>query len=428
MFLIPHWMRYYYVDWLRFRRTVLRGIRPKNEIKMRFRDAAILIFLFSFMLFTGCSKSSDPTTPDGDSNVVNYHRLVGLYTTTFDFENLQTETLKNTDLIEGKYFSAWLPIPVVKVNSYNNQTGVIDFDMTITNCYTRAAYDPRAIVYTEDEGRFLQNYDGWTTMFKYQGSLIANPYLAFAKDDPDREFAPKTEYTANFKMYIPPGKDYIDYAIDVNYPNHCAEPYEINGFKQDVINPVLKSSTFVEINVTDWDNDITMVYLRCPEITGYPYSSFSRVIGNTWGLTLVNRKAAPAKKYLAMLVASSKNSGNVFATNVVSITISPDTTPPKWVSAVGITDVSAGDSGATVFWNMAVDPPNPPPIYYLLYVDTDPNPWDQVPVVRFWHNPYTFTELQNGITYYFGIRTMDSAVPPNIDTNEVVLSATPHVQ
>jgi len=394
--------------------------------KKRFNNASIPIFFLAFLLLTGCSKGSNPTTPGGESVVVNYHKLVGVYTATFDFEKLTCETQKNEELIDKKFFTIWLPVPAVKVNSYYNETGVVDFDMEITNPSRVDAYDPRVVVYADNEGRYLQNFDGWTRLFIHKGGWLANPYIAFAKDDPERKFVKKTTYTANFQMYLPPGTNTMNFSIDINYPRHCAEPYEVCDYTQDVINPQIKSSTFIEINARDWDDDITDIYLRCPEVTGYQYVSFSQVIGDTWGLTLINRQGAPAGKYLAMLFAKSKNSGLVFAATVVTVAISRDTVPPKWVSVAGITDVSAGNGQVTVFWNMAVDPPNPPPIYYLLYMDTDDSPWDQTPVVRFWHNPYTFTGLENGKTYYFGIRTMDSAGPPNIDTNNIVLSAVPH--
>jgi hypothetical protein len=112
-------------------------------------------------------------------------------------------------------------------------------------------------------------------------------------------------------------------------------------------------------------------------------------------------------------------------TNTVVLSATPgDVTPPDWTSTVGITNTLQGNEKVTVYWGTATDRFNQP-VEYLLYADDDNDPWDQVPVIRSNNNPYTFTGLTDGQTYWFGVRCRDSHVPPNVDTNNVVMSSIP---
>jgi hypothetical protein len=102
----------------------------------------------------------------------------------------------------------------------------------------------------------------------------------------------------------------------------------------------------------------------------------------------------------------------------------PDTTPPVWDSTVGVVSVVLYDLEVTVFWGTATDDESPP-VEYLVYKDTDNNPFDQEPVVKDNNDPYTFPNLESGTEYWFGVRCRDSAVPANIDTNNIVFSSIP---
>ncbi len=101
-----------------------------------------------------------------------------------------------------------------------------------------------------------------------------------------------------------------------------------------------------------------------------------------------------------------------------------DIAPPVWVDTVGITAATAGVGQVTVEWGTATDADSPP-VEYLVYVDTDTNPWDTQPIVRSTSDPYIADGLTVGDTYWFGVRCRDSANPANVDENTVVLSAVP---
>ena len=389
---------------------------------MRYINCKIILILI-FSILIGCSSgSNNPTTPDND---IGAHVLLGIWNISFDLDKMEASVERNKTLLPEKWIKIWLSDPSVTINSYNSENRIIDIDIEISNSSSMEAYDPRIIVYADKEGRMLLNPDQWTRAFAYVSGWLVNPFKALAIDDPDRRFASKTEQNTNMKIYLPEGITDINIAFDASYPLHCPEPYKFENFRHTVINPQFKSSCFIEVEVLDWQDNVSSVYLRCPEITSYPYSTFQKVIGNTWGMYLINKNSVPPGNYNGILIGLSSDTSTAILADRVTIKVAADTVPPQWVTTVGITNVAAGDGEATVYWNMAVDPPNPPPIYYLLFMDTDNNPWDKTPILRFWHNPYTFTGLTNGITYYFGIRSMDSAEVPNIDQNNIVMSAVP---
>jgi hypothetical protein len=98
-----------------------------------------------------------------------------------------------------------------------------------------------------------------------------------------------------------------------------------------------------------------------------------------------------------------------------------------WVDIAGVASVVPGDKEVRVYWEEAIDYQDPP-VEYLVYIDEDDFPWDTQPVVRQDTEPYMFTGLENGTTYRFGVRTRDSANPPNVDENDAVLSAIPQTK
>ena len=100
---------------------------------------------------------------------------------------------------------------------------------------------------------------------------------------------------------------------------------------------------------------------------------------------------------------------------------SPDTSPPVWDDTVGVTSVIPGEGTVTVQWGTATDAESPP-VEYLVYMDTDDDPWDQEPLIRPTNEPYTFDGLWTSIDYSFGVRCRDSVEIPNVDDNSVVMS------
>ena len=104
-----------------------------------------------------------------------------------------------------------------------------------------------------------------------------------------------------------------------------------------------------------------------------------------------------------------------------------DYMPPVWDTTTGVTSVVPGENQVTVIWGTATDAMTPP-VEYLVYIDEDEDPWDQSPVLKPSNDPHVFSNLDNGTEYWCGVRSRDSADPPNVEKNDVVISATPEGQ
>jgi len=96
--------------------------------------------------------------------------------------------------------------------------------------------------------------------------------------------------------------------------------------------------------------------------------------------------------------------------------------PPEWVASEGVASVVAGECAITVYWGEAIDYQDPP-VEYLVYMDSDSDPFDQDPIVRESNDPFTFTNLGIAEEYWFGVRCEDSANPPHRDDNSKVVGA-----
>ena len=123
---------------------------------------------------------------------------------------------------------------------------------------------------------------------------------------------------------------------------------------------------------------------------------------------------------LALLIGCS---GGGLPTQVQS-----DTKPPYWNDSDGVQYLKTGRGNVEVHWGFASDERNPP-VHYLVYMDTDDNPFDQVPIMVDENiHSYKFDGLVNGQDYWFGVRSTDSATPPNMDSNTNVMMTSPYNQ
>jgi hypothetical protein len=101
-----------------------------------------------------------------------------------------------------------------------------------------------------------------------------------------------------------------------------------------------------------------------------------------------------------------------------------DLQPPSWQFSIGIKSASPHEDSVTITWGAATDTKSPP-VIYLIYKDTDNNPWDQIPIEVTSNTHYEFTGLDSSTKYWFGVRCRDSAEVPNMETNNIILPATP---
>ena len=230
------------------------------------------------LLIVGCSSGNhNPITqsnPDGSQDIpssdISYdtssHKLIGLWSFSFDIESLTATIEPNRTLNTHYNVTSIVPPPRIVVNEYNPATNVIDIDVTIENDSIYDVYDVRAIIYTDDIGHMLLNPDAWTGLYEMPGGEIINPFVAYAKDQPNRIFESQSEYRENFLIYLPQNNREVQFAIEASYPGNCNEPYAFENFLQGILYENVGSQALVTVDVLDWQDDVDEVFLHCPDV------------------------------------------------------------------------------------------------------------------------------------------------------------------
>ena len=298
------------------------------------RNYCILtIMLITIGLLSACSlnKSSQVGMPDSspdefeqlsieDINYTNRTRL-GMWVVKFNLDDL-TATAFQIRNIESHYnVTLLLPQPEIQVTSYNPVSKTIEFDCTIHNALSLDWYDLRLIVYTADSDQELLNVDDWTEIYDIPVGGSINPFIAYAKDLPNRRFAKNSRLTENLLILLPEQDTEILITIDACAPRNCTEPYSIEGFSQDILVDYEDASAGIEVTVKDWQNDVDCVDLSCPEILGSQLGNFTQIKPEKWHLEIENVLGAKAGNYSLNIIAKSTNSGKIALHDIERITI-----------------------------------------------------------------------------------------------------------
>ena len=187
------------------------------------------------------------------------------------------------------------------------------------------------------------------------GGLIINPFKVYATEKNNRVFHAYSQHTENLKIYSPGGNTSVSFAIDVAWPGHCTEPYEIGNFHQETLldDPGATASIWVE--VFDWQNNVSSVSLFCPQITAETLVYFTQVDTTEFQLELVNIAGAVAGEYSGVIIA---NSSGIPLYDFVPIIVSVD------YNTIGLIQNDPGSfDGYTLFRQMTY------PTSYLIDMD-----------------------------------------------------------
>lgn len=332
-----------------------------------------VLWILFFLIVTGCSgKTADPIQPSGvlpdkpeapsmgieEPLAEALHELPGIKQDidsdkserillggwTMNF-NPETQTVSVEHLREAKWHfkvTGWLQPPNcsdcirVDINSYVDE--ILDVDVTIKNPSMYTPYDLRAIIF-DDGIHELLNADSWTELWDIPlVGFPINPFKAFAKDKPNRRFLPGDENaeTENLQIFCPDGNFAVQFAVDVSWPGNCAEPYSIENFIQtEPLHDFVGSQAVLEVDVLDWQDDVSQVTLQVVEIIGADPINFEQQSENTWSVTITNNTGAGVGEYTAIIKALSANSGDLALYNFDVVTVSsapdlcnPDNNPP----------------------------------------------------------------------------------------------------
>ncbi len=260
----------------------------------------------------------------------------------FDFESLGVNIIPARQADFHFNVTEYLHFPSAEITYYEPLTGMLSVNVTLANTLLLDGYDARLIIYSNDSGVTLMNPDDWTSLWDIADGADINPFKAYAQTEPQRTFASMHEFTEQLQFYMPSGVDYIDYAIDVSYPENCDEPYAIENFSQGILYDTANAETIIEVDVLDWQDDVDEVKLYCPAITNEIFVQFEQVGNSKWRLNLTNANGAAQGDYIAAIIATSENSNGLELYDLVKITVTEDT-QTEWTLLLYYTEDNLGD-------------------------------------------------------------------------------------
>ena len=284
--------------------THIRGILIIVERVMKISLIFLLVFLFSILNLAGCSSNkSNPVIPENQDNgldlpfiesdqTLSDHQLLGSFTATFNIESPGTadgpsacgagvppassavaptaSVTPTRHPLAHHNITDLIPTPLITINSWDPISETIDIGIQLHNPTWTSVYDVRLIIFTDPAGHLLTNDDNWTPLWDIPLGQIANPFKAYAKNQPNRIFTGETFHSENFKIKCPNNNFSIQFAIDASFPDNCEDPYEIRNFEQGFLFENTGSSTTISLDILDWQEDVSSVKLSCQQITGQP--------------------------------------------------------------------------------------------------------------------------------------------------------------
>jgi len=336
------------------------GERERTMMSHRVSSALLIgAYIFGLTIFAGCGEGKEaPVIPDGNNAAVNTaggtrssRLLLGLWDIYFDGDSRsgRIEPLRSaqahfniTPMLIPPQCNDCLKVVLPWEPGYD----LLYADVTLRNPTKLIAHDVRGIVFTDEFGHQLSGCDGFTPLWDPVGGDSINPFIAYAKDEPNRAFLSGAQHTEQFIIgLLQPWKiAKIKFAVDAAWPGNCEEPYEITNFSQEIIAGQAGAEGNLYVDVLDWQGDVSKVTLNAPEIAGTEAMEFSPVTGNTWSLKLTNTLGADPGYYDGLIAAYSAGSGDLALYNHVTIGLSPtavlnpvDVTPPDLnLHAVGV--------------------------------------------------------------------------------------------
>ena len=290
-------------------------ISPSPKIIIYSLTALILLVSLS------CSGGgSSPTAPPPDLpenysldlstiNPGSTHKMMGMSLATFDPDTGDVDIVPLRTSEAHMNLSSFLNHPACPnsscltwyVKGYDPLNRVWILDMHLINPTVFNAYDvrlqfmdmpgdrwnpddPSADTWVSSEWEIV-NPDSYTNIWDTDNPFTPfvqwmNPFIAFEKEDFDRKFLADPDGTGKLiysdieelKVHIPQGAPggVIVLVLDVSWPGHCYDPYQIVTMKQ--LEPLQSGpedpakTSNVEVVVADWQQDVLEVSLYMPDI------------------------------------------------------------------------------------------------------------------------------------------------------------------
>jgi hypothetical protein len=287
--------------------------------------ALLILAIFLSAGFISCSKGDKSTVAPPVHEPADYEEIsldtgrttIGLATAYINPDTLEIEVVPHRSSEIHLNITAFLNSPncpgsqclTLKITGVDPALRWFYIDMEMVNPTIIDAYDLRIIVsglpydVETEEAWEIVNPDSFSPAYDPdpewdEEEQWINPFIAFEKEDKQRIFlgdpdGPGPEIYSDKEqliLYVPEGSagGAVILMVDVNWPDHCKDPYEISRWDQSDDLPVESdvSSVYVECIVADWQEDIVDVSIYCPDLFFDSNDNFIQM--HEWPTTGVN--------------------------------------------------------------------------------------------------------------------------------------------
>jgi hypothetical protein len=314
---------------------------------------SLIVILF---LIQGCSGGGNetPVTPNSPADISkpagaqNQTRsILAAGKIEFDFTALTVKFIPSRTLDIHFNVTPFLNPPicgdcvVMILLEFNQTSKLVRLDITIKNPTSLTVYDVRGIALTNDPDVRLLNADAYTNLWDDGGGVTRNPFIAYYTNESDRQFGPLGTDTREFDFtYVQPSGLLSAYlVVDVSFPGHCGEAYDIAGqHASGKLTTDPGSKVTVSCNVSDWQDDVSGVQLQ-PFSLGYTTALWMSKTSSTYSVDLTNEYSVPPGQYRLWIKAiDSVASGILYDDLYVDVTTCP---PPEFYLKPGECFVNA---------------------------------------------------------------------------------------
>ena len=186
--------------------------------------------------------------------------------------------------------------------------GIFNIAVTLRNPTTQMAYDVRGIFVDKPGQHELTNPDNYTDLWFGK----PNPFRAFAKSAPKRQFPPAAVYTEDYYIHFP-GPPYnfnVTYAIDISWPKNCKEPFWIKDIGLAGKMTPKRGCVLLSLKCYDWNgaDDVESVEADTTPLNGNLTSLEHKPGTNDWDALILNSYQATVGEYECLIQAKSYDS------------------------------------------------------------------------------------------------------------------------
>ena len=292
----------------------------------------LIISIIAIAGMFGCSATREPINPNGDKPNTSFAEpiILGAVDFSYDENSNVLNVIPNRDIAAHFNVTRYIvPNHIhLTILGWDPTSRVLTVQVTIDNPTNLDVYDVRGIL-TNMGAKKLLNADDYTKLFDKNTPPIANPFRAFAKDEPNRKlwgrYANPNQYTKSetYEIYFP-SEISATFIITASWPSNAPEPFDIVDIQQSGTLYETSGSIDVVVEVLDWqDISADHVIIESNPVTGADIF-MTQFDMSLWSATITNDGGALEGDYEAW-VAAYDASVPYALYNKFTIHVNPDT-------------------------------------------------------------------------------------------------------